>query len=148
MVSLKKKQGGEWNSVFFRLCACLWMASDLFFSRHESFPVPQKLKLLIQPIDSLLTAQLSPVGSWITSVPTCLPQVSHRHSTLALSSVEAASSQVLQPQWICFHHRNHKMKTNQIVIFFLLFSVSSFPSLLLKLDSDKSYLQHSHQFHE
>lgn len=124
MVSLKekkKKWSGEWNSVFFCLCSLSLDGFWSLFQRTWITSSPQKLKLLIQPIDSPLTAWLSPMGEWITSVPSRLPQVSHWHSTLALSSTEAASSQVLQPQWICFHHQNHKMKTNQIVIFSSLF---------------------------
>ena len=71
LVSLNKR--GVQSSCLV-LAPVSWTSPDLFFSGHESLPVPQKLKPLTRPVDY-------PVGIWMASVSVPL-WVSHWRSLL------------------------------------------------------------------
>lgn len=122
------------------------MASALLCSWPESFPVLRKLNLFLQSTDPPGTARGPLWAAGSCSFPGAF--LGFPTGTRTPFSVEAASFEVLQSQWLCFHHWDHRWRQSGLFFPFSLSSVFSLPSLLLQLGSDKRYLQQSHQFHE
>lgn len=135
MVSLGENKGVG-NSALSCLWSCLGMASALYFCWYELLPVLHKFNLLIQSIDSPLRVRLPPVGSWITSVPRCLPQVSHQHTcSFQYRGVRHSGSPATMD---VFPLLEPQMKTMQTVLFFL----SLFCLLISQSVSPTRFWQH------